>query len=79
LEKVIQYYENYDEDGRFFRDNAHMIEYLTTIHYFDRLFIPGSQILDACAGTGRYSFYLANQGHNVTACDLVEHIQILAK
>ena len=73
IENVIQYYENYDEDGRFFRDNAHMVEYLTTIHYFDRLFTPGSRILDTCAGTGRYSFYLADKGHYVTACDLVEH------
>jgi len=32
-----------------------------------------SKILDACAGTGRYSFYLADKGHIVTACDLVEH------
>jgi ubiquinone/menaquinone biosynthesis C-methylase UbiE len=78
LEKVIQYYENYDEDGRFFRDNAHMIEYLTTIRYFDRLFAPGSQILDVCAGTGNYSFYLADKGHSVTACDLVEnHVNIM--
>jgi len=73
LENVIKYYENYDEDGRFFRDNAHMIEYLTTIHYFNRLFTPGSRILDVCAGTGRYSFYLADKGYLVTACDLVEH------
>ena len=49
------------------------MEYLTTIRYFDRLFKPGSRVLDACAGTGRYSFYLAEKGHFVTACDLVEH------
>jgi len=51
----------------------HMVEYLTTIRYFDRLFVPGSRILDVCAGAGRYSFYLADKGHIVTACDLVEH------
>lgn len=50
-----------------------MPEYLTTIRYFDRLFAPNSRILDACAGTGRYSFYLAEKGHIVTACDLVEY------
>ena len=72
-ERIKTYYENYDEDGRLFRDNAHQVEYLTTIRYFDRLFSPGSCILDACAGTGRYSFYLADKGHTVTACDLVEH------
>ena len=50
-----------------------MVEYLITIRYFDRLFEPGSRILDACAGGRRYSFYLAEKGCNVTACDLVEH------
>ena len=73
FEKIKTHYEAYDEDGRLFRDKAHLPEYLITTRYFDRLFPPGSQILDACAGTGRYSFYLANKGHRVTACDLVEH------
>lgn len=74
--RIKSYYENYDEDGRLFRDKAHLPEWLTTIRYFDRLFPPGSQILDACAGTGRYSFYLAEKGHFVTACDLVErHVE----
>ena len=31
FEKVKNYYENYDEDGRLFRDKAHLPEYLTTI------------------------------------------------
>ncbi len=72
-EQIIKYYENYDEDGRLFRDNAHQVEYLTTIRYFNLLFAPGSLILDTCAGTGRYSYYLAEKGHIVTACDLVLH------
>ena len=37
-EQINKYYENYDEDGRLFRDKAHLPEYLTTIRYFDRLF-----------------------------------------
>jgi Methylase involved in ubiquinone/menaquinone biosynthesis len=72
-EQISRYYEHYDEEGRLFRDKAHLPEWLTTIRYFDRLFVPCSHILDACAGTGRYSFYLADKGHIVTACDLVEH------
>jgi len=72
-EEIKNYYANYDEAGRLFRDNAHKPEYLTTIRYFDRLFEPNSKILDACAGAGRYSFYLADKGHYVTACDLSEH------
>lgn len=65
--------KNYDEKGRLHRDNAHKVEFLTTVHYFDRLFKEKSIILDACAGTGAYSLYLANKGHKVTACDLVKH------
>ena len=72
-EQIKSYYEGYDEEGRLFRDKAHLPEYLTTIRYFDRLIAPDSRILDACAGAGRYSFYLADKGHIVTACDLVEH------
>jgi ubiquinone/menaquinone biosynthesis C-methylase UbiE len=71
--QIRNYYESYDEEGRLFRDKAHLPEWLTTIRYFDRLFKPRSTILDACAGTGRYAFYLANKKHIVTACDLVKH------
>ena len=70
---IIEYYENYDEKGRLQRDNSHRIEYLTTIYYFNKLFNQDSEILDVCAGTGVYSFYLAEKGHHVTACDLVPH------
>ena len=73
FDEIKAYYENYDEEGRLLRDNAHLPEYLTTIRYFDKLFTPGSRILDACAGAGRYAFYLANKGHTVTACDLSQH------
>lgn len=65
---VVEYYNSYDEDGRLKR---HKLEYLTTVEYFNRLFKPGSEILDACAGTGVYSFYLAEQGHSVISGDLV--------
>jgi len=74
MEKEINsFYETYDEEGRLSRDKMHMVEYLTTIRYLDRLFAPCSRILDVCAGAGRYSFYLADKGHIVTACDMVEH------
>ncbi len=73
FEQVINHYEGYDEDGRLFRDNTHKTEYLTTIRYLDRVIGANSMILDACSGTGRYAFYLADKGHSVTACDLTEH------
>jgi len=36
MKNLIAYYENYDEEGRLARSNAHMTEYLTSIHYFTR-------------------------------------------
>ena len=73
-DQIINHYANdYNESIRLTRDNAHMTEYLTTIRYFDKLFATQSHILDACAGAGIYSFYLAEQGHIVTAGDLVPH------
>ncbi|HBR31027.1 MAG TPA: hypothetical protein DD733_02975 [Clostridiales bacterium] len=79
FDQIKRYYENYDEERRLFRDKTHLPEYLTTIRYFDRVFKPNRSILDACAGTGRYSFYLAKKGHTVTSCDLVDHNTNLIK
>ena len=74
----IHYEENYQEDGRLQRSNGHKIEFLTTVHYFDKLLPPNSRILDVCAGGGEYAFYLANAGHEVFACDLLEkHVDIM--
>jgi len=72
--KIVDHYtNNYLEEIRLTKDNAHRTEFLTTVRYFDKLFTPGSHILDACAGTGVYSFYLAEKGHIVTAGDITPH------
>ncbi|WP_160687668.1 class I SAM-dependent methyltransferase [Clostridium sp. C2-6-12] len=70
---IIDYYNAYDEDGRFFRNNGHQIEIITSMTYFKKLFKKGSFILDGCAGTGNYSFKLAELGHKVIAGDIVPH------
>ena len=70
---VINYYNTYDEDGRLFRDYSHQIEWLTTMHYFDKVIPAHSRIFDGCAGTGNYAFRLAEQGHSVTASDIVPY------
>lgn len=77
---VIEYYNTYDEDGRLFRNYSHQIEWLTTMHYFDKLIPAYSKIFDGCAGTGNYAFQLAKQGHSVVASDLVPHnVDIMLK
>jgi 2-polyprenyl-3-methyl-5-hydroxy-6-metoxy-1,4-benzoquinol methylase len=69
--KLMEFYNNYDEENRLIKDNFHKIEYITNIHYIKKYCPQNSIILDACAGTGRYTFYLARNGHRVTAGDIV--------
>jgi ubiquinone/menaquinone biosynthesis C-methylase UbiE len=70
---LIEYYNNYDEESRLIKDNAHSIEYITNIHYIEKYCSPNDKILDGCAGVGRYAFYLAQKGYKVTAGDIVPH------
>lgn len=75
---IIDYYENYDEDMRLVKDNAHKIEYITTVHFMDKLINKNSKILDIGAGTGRYAFYYANKECQVTALDITpKHVEIM--
>ncbi|MHB1483072.1 MAG: class I SAM-dependent methyltransferase [Saccharofermentanales bacterium] len=45
-------------------------EFLITCRFFDRYIKPGDKILDIGGGPGRYSFYLAAKGCDVTLFDL---------
>ncbi len=69
--EIIDYYDGYDEEGRLFRSNSHKIEWLTSMHYFKKLFQKNAFLLDGCAGTGNYAFPLAKMGYQVVAGDLV--------
>jgi len=73
-EKFEVYYttEN-DENLRGHRNNQGIIEFLTTEKYMKQVIPLKSIVLDACAGCGVYSFFLANLGHAVTAGDFVKH------
>ncbi|MBA4686842.1 MAG: methyltransferase domain-containing protein [Candidatus Galacturonibacter soehngenii] len=73
MKEIIDYYSNYDEDGRLFRDYSHNIEWLTTMHYFNTVLPQRCRIFDGCAGTGNYAFELAKRGHSVVASDIVPH------
>jgi len=68
---IHEFYNCIDEDARLKRSNANHIEFLTTTKYINRLVEPQSTILDACAGTGIYAIHLSENGHRVTAGDLV--------
>lgn len=76
---VIDFYNNYDEEGRLMR-KSRMPEYLTTMKYIEKYLSPGAKIIEIGAGTGRYSLALAEMGCDVTAVELVPHnIEIMKK
>ena len=71
------------EELRLMEGGAQHLEFLTAAEYVSRGLPPHCTVLDSCAGTGVYSFYLAERGHAVTAGDLVhanvEKIRLLQK
>lgn len=79
MNEIIEYYNNYDEDGRLKR-KSHLPEYLITMRYIEKYLTPNSKILEIGAGTGRYSVALAGKGYDITAVELVPHnIEIMKK
>lgn len=74
LKQLISYYENEgEEELRLQKGGAQYLEFLTAANYLDRFLPPAAKVLDSCAGSGVYSYYLAEQGHLVTAGDIVPH------
>jgi len=70
---LINYYNEYDEDGRLAGNRIGIVEYLTTRRYIDPLLSDDCKIVEIGAGTGRYSAALAKEGYDVTAVELVQH------
>ena len=79
MNSIIEYYNNYDEDGRLKKKNRQP-EYITTMRYIEKYLKQNSKIIEIGAGTGRYSIALADMGYDVTAVELVPHnINIMKK
>lgn len=72
MNDIINYYNNYNEDGRLAKKNR-LPEYLLTMKYIEKYLTPNSKIIEIGAGTGRYSVALADKGYDVTAVELVAH------
>ena len=68
---LINYYNEYDEEGRLANSRVGRVEYLTTRKYIDELLKPDCRIAEIGAGTGRYSVTLAKEGYDVTAVELL--------
>ncbi|MBQ7307757.1 MAG: methyltransferase domain-containing protein [Clostridia bacterium] len=67
-----KYYNKFNEDKRLLSRHG-QVEYTITCKYIDELINnrQNLEIIDIGAGTGRYSIPLAENGHNVTAIELV--------
>lgn len=79
MKEIMDFYNNYDEEGRLLKKN-HSPEYIFTMKYIEKYLTPSSKILEIGAGTGRYSITLADKGYDVTAVELVPHnIEIMKK
>ncbi|MBQ4572432.1 MAG: class I SAM-dependent methyltransferase [Clostridia bacterium] len=76
---IIDFYNNYDEEGRLLR-KSRMPEFLNTMKYIEKYLSLDAKIIEIGAGTGRYSLALAEMGYDVTAVELVPHnIEIMKK
>lgn len=72
-EQIVElYYENFNEETRVIKDQAHMIEYNITMKYINKYLKPDSKIIEVGCGTGVYSLSLADRGLDITAVDISE-------
>lgn len=77
---VVESYENYREEDRLTTNNARKIEFITTTKVLGEHIGEKSKVLDCAAGTGIYAFWLAEQGHEVTATDITpRHVDLINK
>ncbi len=72
MDIVNTYYKSYVEEERLIKNNSHKVEFLTTVHVLEDLIPPHAKLLDIGAGTGRYSFFYAEKGHQVTALEFAD-------
>lgn len=78
MNRIVEYYETYDEEGRLSKDKAYKLEFITTAHFLEKNIGKDDRILDVGAGTGEYSLYFAEKGCQVTALDLSpKHVKII--
>lgn len=75
-EKVIRYYEAFDEWGRLDREP---VEFLVNIHHILMSIPEEGHIIDIGAGPGKYSIALAKAGYQVTLADLTPQLVDIAK
>jgi len=74
VEKLTTYYQtDCIESNRLTYDRTNQLEEITTLRYLNAYIPACASVLDACAAYGVYAFPLAENGHKVTAGDIVAH------
>ena len=72
MNELEKYYNKFNENKRLLSRHG-QVEFFVTMKYIEEVIgdRKNLDILDIGAGTGRYSFDLAEKGHNLTAVELV--------
>ena len=73
-QELIKYYNKFNEEKRLNTRHG-QVEFLTSIKYINHYLkeFKNPNIIDIGAGAGKYSEYLANNGYDVTAVELIKH------
>ena len=73
MTNIEKYYNKFNEEHRLTTRHG-TVEFSVSMHHIQELIAgrTGLKILDAGAGTGRYSVQLCHMGHDVTAVELVK-------
>lgn len=75
MDKVVKYYNSFDEWGRLDRQP---LEYVINMHHIKNNLPAHGHILDNGAGPGKYSIELARQGYQMTLTDLTPRLVEIA-
>ena len=78
MDEVEKYYDESAEE-EWARLDRHKVEFDITKRYMEEYIEKGAEVLDVGAGPGRYSIFLAQNGHDVTLLDLSSKNIELAK
>ncbi|MCR8645020.1 class I SAM-dependent methyltransferase [Paenibacillus sp. N1-5-1-14] len=76
MDKVMAYYNKFDEWGRLDREP---LEFLVNWHYMRKYLPQSGHVLDNGAGPGKYAMELARAGYNVTLTDYTPRLVEVAR
>ena len=68
LDKLNDYYNKFNEDKRLLSRHG-IVEFRVTTSFIDKYLKENDSIVDIGAGSGRYSVYYKNKGHEVLAVE----------